>query len=108
MHICSLFSGEQMRNYMLPLTQRLASGEWFTSRMSSCGLFACTYKGVDDASKAVLRYSTTSPVLIVSLLTYRLLFRPLFARLCEDSTPMVRRAACSHIGTRHCPSTKKY
>mmetsp|Transcript_68580 Transcript_68580/g.185262 ORF Transcript_68580/g.185262 Transcript_68580/m.185262 type:complete len:599 (-) Transcript_68580:68-1864(-) len=65
-HVCSLLS-------------RLAgSHDWFTSRMSACGLFAVALPKVsgpkqDDLFKA-------------------------YARLCGDDTPMVRRQAASVLG----------
>jgi serine/threonine-protein phosphatase 2A regulatory subunit A len=59
--------------------QRLKGGEWFTMRVSVCGLFSTTYPLVAD-----------SPVQ-QELCT-------LFRDLCRDETPMVRRAAAHAIG----------
>lgn len=60
------------------LVQRLASGEWFTARVSACGLFAAAYQGSNKNIKVELR--------------------GLFSQLCHDETPMVRRAAAQNLG----------
>lgn len=59
-------------------SQRLASGEWFTSRVSACGLFSTAYPRCTPMLKAELRQ--------------------LYAQLCRDETPMVRRAAAQKLG----------
>ena len=55
-----------------------ATGEWFTSRTSACGLFSVAYGQAKDSTKQELRQ--------------------LFRSLCGDDTPMVRRAAASKLG----------
>ena len=50
--------------------QRLATGEWFTSRISACGLFAGAYARTTGSQRAELRQ--------------------LYGLLCRDETPMVR------------------
>lgn len=62
-----------------PSTQRLAQGEWFTSRVSSCGLFTVAYTRASPPTRAELRQ--------------------LYSQLCHDETPMVRRAAAQRLGT---------
>ncbi|PSN41046.1 Serine/threonine-protein phosphatase 2A 65 kDa regulatory subunit A alpha isoform [Blattella germanica] len=64
--------------HFVPLVQRLASGDWFTSRTSACGLFSVCYQRVSPSVKADLRNH--------------------FRNLCQDDTPMVRRAAASKLG----------
>lgn len=83
------------------MLRRLSSGDWFTSRVSSCGyvawspcsvrsllldtlccpcrLFPVAYGKLDDAS-------------------VKLQLRTQFSALCHDETPMVRRAAASNLG----------
>lgn len=61
-----------------PLISRLATGEWFTSRISSCGLFSICYNRFNDKLKSELR--------------------SMFRMLCQDDTPMVRRAAAAKLG----------
>jgi serine/threonine-protein phosphatase 2A regulatory subunit A len=41
--------------HFVPLVQRLAGGDWFTSRTSACGLFAVAYTRVAAATKPQLR-----------------------------------------------------
>ena len=58
--------------------QRLAAGEWFTARVSSCGLFHIAYPSAPEALKAELR--------------------TIYSQLCQDDMPMVRRAAATNLG----------
>ncbi|TMW63863.1 hypothetical protein Poli38472_002804 [Pythium oligandrum] len=62
-----------------PLVKRLAEGDWFTSRVSACSLFAAVYPKITDAGR-------------------RKELRDLFQVMSNDDTPMVRRAAASNIG----------
>ncbi|XP_060036076.1 serine/threonine-protein phosphatase 2A 65 kDa regulatory subunit A beta isoform isoform X9 [Erinaceus europaeus] len=64
--------------HFVPLVKRLASGDWFTSRTSACGLFSVCYPRASNAVKAEIRQQ--------------------FRSLCSDDTPMVRRAAASKLG----------
>jgi serine/threonine-protein phosphatase 2A regulatory subunit A len=61
------------------LLQRLATGEWFTSRVSSCGAFISAYPQAPKSLQSDLR--------------------ALFAHLCRDDTPMVRRAAAQNLAS---------
>jgi hypothetical protein len=58
--------------------QRLATGEWFTSRVSAAGLFATAYPRCPGPVKVELRQ--------------------LYGQLARDETPMVRRAAAQKLG----------
>ncbi|KAK4337262.1 hypothetical protein RND71_043260 [Anisodus tanguticus] len=71
-------SPENLEQYFVPLIRRLASGEWFTSRSSACGLLCVCYQRVSAPVKAELR--------------------GFFKRLCQDETPMVRRQATNRLG----------
>ncbi|XP_072409661.1 serine/threonine-protein phosphatase 2A 65 kDa regulatory subunit A beta isoform-like isoform X2 [Chiloscyllium punctatum] len=71
-------SSSDLERYFVPLVKRLASGDWFTSRTSACGLFSVCYQRVSNPVKAELRLN--------------------FKNLCTDDTPMVRRAAASKLG----------
>nr|XP_005901603.1 PREDICTED: serine/threonine-protein phosphatase 2A 65 kDa regulatory subunit A beta isoform isoform X5 [Bos mutus] len=64
--------------HFVPLVKRLASGDWFTSRTSACGLFSVCYPRASVAVKGEIRQY--------------------FRSLCSDDTPMVRRAAASKLG----------
>lgn len=76
--IADKHSTTALEEYFVPLLKRLASGDWFTSRTSACGLFSVSYARVSPATKTELR--------------------SLFKNLCRDDTPMVRRAAASRLG----------
>lgn len=67
-----------METQFLPMVERLATGEWFTSRISACGLYSVVYK-------------RASPEIATRL-------RNEFRQLCKDETPMVRRSAASNLG----------
>jgi len=69
---------ESLLEHFIPLVRRLATGDWFTSRISACALFAVAYPRVPASTKAELR--------------------KLYDQLCHDDTPMVRRAASTHLG----------
>ncbi|PWA97559.1 Armadillo-like helical [Artemisia annua] len=75
--------GSRMRDsdlvdWFVPLVKRLAGGEWFTARVSVCGLFHIAYPSASETLKAELR--------------------SVFSQLCQDDMPMVRRAAASNFG----------
>jgi serine/threonine-protein phosphatase 2A regulatory subunit A len=71
--------GTSVDNFAVPMVHRMATGDWFTHRLASASLFACVHTcSPSDSTKAELR--------------------ALYPLLCRDETPMVRRAACSHIG----------
>lgn len=67
-------------DHMFPLVQRLAAGDWFTSRISACALFSDVYQ----------RIPSDRPELRADILT-------MYKALAHDETPMVRRAAASNI-----------
>uniref|UniRef100_A0A8C5QC40 Protein phosphatase 2 scaffold subunit Aalpha n=1 Tax=Leptobrachium leishanense TaxID=445787 RepID=A0A8C5QC40_9ANUR len=71
-------SPSDLEAHFVPLVKRLASGDWFTSRTSACGLFSVCYPRVSSTVKSELRQH--------------------FRNLCSDDTPMVRRAAASKLG----------
>lgn len=58
--------------------QRLAAGEWFTARVSACGLFHIAYPSASETLKAELR--------------------SVYSQLCQDDMPMVRRSAATNLG----------
>jgi len=80
--VAEQLSDAHVVEYFVPLIRRLAQGDWFTSRISACGLFSVCYGRLSTSIKAELRMS--------------------FGQLCRDDTPMVRRAAAfnlSHVAT---------
>ncbi|KAK2573629.1 Serine/threonine-protein phosphatase 2A 65 kDa regulatory subunit A alpha isoform [Acropora cervicornis] len=76
--IASEHSSQDLESHFVPLVKRLSQGDWFTSRTSACGLFVVVYPRVNANLKAELRLN--------------------FRKLCEDDTPMVRRAASGRLG----------
>ena len=56
----------------------MAVGEWFTARVSACGLFHIAYPSAPEALKAELR--------------------SVYSQLCQDDMPMVRRSAATNLG----------
>lgn len=58
---------------------RLAEKEWFTARMSAAGLMAQAYPRLSPGRQQEEHLT-------------------LFAKLCQDDTPMVRRVAAKHLG----------
>lgn len=76
--IAKQITAEHMELEFSSLVRNLSAGDWFASRSSACGLFAVACAGVSPKTQAELR--------------------GIFAKLCEDDTPMVRRAAASNLG----------
>ncbi|PWA59821.1 protein phosphatase 2A subunit A2 [Artemisia annua] len=75
--------GSQMKesdlvDFFVLLVKRLAGGEWFTARVSACGLFHIAYPSAPEAVKAELR--------------------SVYSQLCQDDMPMVRRSAATNLG----------
>ena len=67
------------------MLRRLSGGDWFTSRTSATSLFAAVYPRVGGPSVAAVQED----------------LRKMFAALCNDDTPMVRRAAARDLGVSH-------
>lgn len=76
-HISKSLSDAEIQNIFAPMVIRLAQGEWFTGRVSSCALFFTAY-GRSNTQKEKLRKK--------------------FIELCNEDTPMIRRACASKIG----------
>ena len=53
--IAAQHSTADLETHFVPLVKRLATGDWFTSRMSVCGLFSVCYPRVSAGIKAELR-----------------------------------------------------
>ena len=74
--IADVLTKEQIDHSYMPAVKRLSAGDWFTSRTSACGLFAPIYAKSGPSQEEL---------------------RKLFAQLCQDDTPMVRRAAANNF-----------
>ncbi|CAI7784492.1 unnamed protein product [Closterium sp. NIES-54] len=75
--------GQQMKprdvvEFFVPLVQRLGAGEWFTARVSACGLFHIAYPSATEQQRADLR--------------------TLYGQLSHDDMPMVRRSSALNMG----------
>ena len=75
--ICSDLSPKQVEEYFVPLTIRLSKADWFTSKVSGCGLYTAPYKKVSPQIQEQLRQQ--------------------FNTLVRDDTPMVRRQAATNM-----------
>ncbi|KAL2753624.1 hypothetical protein ACRALDRAFT_2029407 [Sodiomyces alcalophilus JCM 7366] len=75
--ICSEISDQQIEDYFIPLTFRLSKADWFTSKVSSCGLYTTPYKRVSATTQEQMRKA--------------------YAQLVHDETPMVRRQAATKM-----------
>eukprot|EP00301_Raphidiophrys_heterophryoidea_P000782 c10389_g1_i1.p1 GENE.c10389_g1_i1~~c10389_g1_i1.p1 ORF type:complete len:603 (-),score=174.90 c10389_g1_i1:429-2189(-) len=77
-NICEDMSAGDVLQHMVPMITRLSSADWFTSKVSASGVIAVAYrKCTDTATRETLRRT--------------------FRALCEDESPMVRRAASSNL-----------
>ncbi len=68
----------EMQNVFVPLVIKLAQSEWFTGRITACSLFQPSY-GKAGSQKDKLRKK--------------------FIDLCNEDTPMIRRACAMRLGT---------
>ncbi|KIH93109.1 protein phosphatase 2 (formerly 2A), regulatory subunit A [Sporothrix brasiliensis 5110] len=75
--ICDELSPKQVEEYFVPLTVRLSKADWFTSKVSGCGLYTAPYKKVPPGVQEQLRQQ--------------------FGQLVHDDTPMVRRQSATHM-----------
>ena len=81
--IGATLSAKDVQTLVVPIALKLARTlEWFTPRVSACGLFALSFKAVaDDASAAALRGE----------------LRETFKALGIDDAPMVRRSTAGRL-----------
>jgi serine/threonine-protein phosphatase 2A regulatory subunit A len=70
-------SDGEIQNQFINIVTKLASGEWFTGRVSSCSLFFPAYSRAGGQKEKL---------------------RKKFVELCNEDTPMIRRACASKIG----------
>ena len=69
---------ESIQNQYAGMLSRLANKEWFTARMSSAALICSAYENLTAEQQEQ--------------------HLELFAQLCRDDTPMVRRVAAQYLG----------
>lgn len=75
--ISGALSDAEMQSVFAPAVIRLATTDWFTGRVSSCALMAGAYSR-SNAQKERLRKK--------------------FIELCQEDTPMIRRACAQKLG----------
>jgi serine/threonine-protein phosphatase 2A regulatory subunit A len=75
--ISKSLSDSEIQNQFIAIVLKLASGEWFTGRVSSCALFFPAYSRAGPQKEKL---------------------RKKFVELCNEDTPMIRRACASKIG----------
>jgi serine/threonine-protein phosphatase 2A regulatory subunit A len=75
--ISTSLTENEIQNTFAPLIIRLGSAEWFTGRITACHLFHTSYQKAGNMKEKM---------------------RKLFVQLCNEETPMIRRAAASRIG----------
>lgn len=76
--IVEALPAEHIETYFAPFVMKLASQEWFTSRISAASLFSVCYSRLPEKEKAT--------------------FRTMFIRMCTDDTPLVRRVIAQNFG----------
>ncbi len=75
--ISAALTDAEMEKTFTPLVIRLAQAEWFTGRVSSCYLFYHSYPRSGPQKERL---------------------RKKFMELCQEDTPMIRRACASQLG----------
>jgi serine/threonine-protein phosphatase 2A regulatory subunit A len=75
--ISKVLSDSEIQNQFINIIVKLATGEWFTGRVSSCSLFFSAYSRAGPQKEKL---------------------RKKFIELCNEDTPMIRRACASKIG----------
>jgi serine/threonine-protein phosphatase 2A regulatory subunit A len=76
--IVDALPADHVETYFAPFVNKLASQEWFTSRISAASLFSVGYSRLPEKDRAV--------------------FRQMFVRMCVDETPLVRRVIAQNFG----------
>ncbi|EGG00330.1 uncharacterized protein MELLADRAFT_79246 [Melampsora larici-populina 98AG31] len=76
--VAGVLSPAQIEEFYVPAMKRLSVAEWFTSRSTATALYAPAYQKATDTTKDEMRR--------------------MYAALCTDETPMVRRAAAKELG----------
>lgn len=79
LQIAGVIPVEHFKKYFMDTIENLHKGEWFTNRMSACSLYALAYKRLNGAADVIGN------------------LRDMFSNVCQDDTPMVRRAAVMNM-----------
>lgn len=76
--ICPELTDAELQNIYAPMVNKLAQGESFTQRVSSCYLFEGCYARAGNHKEKL---------------------RKKFIELCNEDTPMIRRACAIRLGS---------
>lgn len=77
--LCKVLANAQEHSEAaVAMLRRLSTGDWFTSRVSACGVYAAVYTIASPDARAGLRTQ--------------------YDQLAKDDAPMVRRAVAAHLG----------
>lgn len=76
---------------VLATVKRLSNAEWFTTRISACGVLPSIYTYFTHLGR-------TSPTNTHNIHDIQRELRGYYGQLCDDDTPMVRRGAGTHLG----------
>ena len=82
--ISEQLSAETFQHEYIDMIRRLAVKEWFTARMSAAGLLTAAYPKLNHQQQQQQQRQEE--------------LLQLFAQLCRDDTPMVRRIAAQYLG----------
>jgi serine/threonine-protein phosphatase 2A regulatory subunit A len=81
----------QVISPLVGVVKRLASADWFTAKVSACGILPAVVALVNTVSAQSQPQSQTTTTTTEELLA-------IFKEQCQDETPMVRRAAALNLG----------
>jgi serine/threonine-protein phosphatase 2A regulatory subunit A len=80
LQVAGMLPLESLTVHCVPALARMGEKDWFTARISACGLVPAFYGLLKDSGGV------------------RTSLRQLYGRLCHDDTPMVRRVAAASLG----------
>jgi len=75
--ICQMMDDSDVQDLFVPLVLKLSSSDWFPGRVSACSLFSKAYEKAGSHKEEL---------------------RKKFLELCNEDTPIVRRAGSSKLG----------
>jgi serine/threonine-protein phosphatase 2A regulatory subunit A len=82
----------------LNAVKRLQSADWFTAKVSCAGILPPVLQLANSASRAASGGAAATAPSSTAPTSQQLQILHLYRELCNDETPMVRRAAAKHLG----------
>jgi len=90
---------QSLSENFVPLILKLAAAPFFTSRASAAGLFSVGFKRLpahqEELKTLFIFFFFSISFFLLPLKTFSSFSA--FSKLCHDDTPMVRRAAATHL-----------